>query len=468
MSNEYYRIAGVDNDALFNLPASDSEHEFSAHDEMAQADAIASQLDLDNDVRPLFYNDMDMLHGVNTPSSVKADMLAVIIDTVIHYRSRHGNRAFPPEQFYEFLLENNENADFARPLACRCAKYLRSLSPEDADAEIEYLRNLRLDMSQGQAGGQEQSASQDGRASRQNQPSEAQAVDDTEVSQAPAPERGSHREDENSGSALKEELNKPCSFAYRGLIQDINHYVDVEKEYLGLIRHETGDANADETWPLTSELQRAYVAQVVDAIMDVSDFEEKKEALKKQQAIDAFEAARTAAAETEFPVSLGKRKRDHDKLSQPQKLSVRERTYADPKSTPEEVLQVALHHKMSDVEIEVLAMKTSAMNTQQGWNMQPQWAGNSYQPWEKFDSFGARWAEVCQNMRNHKVMVRSLMVPDWATRLTAAPRRENKLKQGNKKVNAKRDLESKLGRETLKRQKTEAGDSGDSGQDDNQ
>ncbi|KAI8307440.1 hypothetical protein K4K61_003535 [Colletotrichum sp. SAR11_59] len=52
-------------------------------------------------------------------------------------------------------------------------------------------------------------------------------------------------------------------------------------------------------------------------------------------------------------------------------------------------------------------------------------------------------------MKHHKIMVRSMLSTEWTTRLAGAPIGERKLKMCNKSVNAKRDVQNKVGRDVL-------------------
>ncbi|KAJ0269056.1 hypothetical protein COL940_012812 [Colletotrichum noveboracense] len=72
--------------------------------------------------------------------------------------------------------------------------------------------------------------------------------------------------------------------------------------------------------------------------------------------------------------------------------------------------------------------------------MKPNWASSGTPKWEQYPSFASRWDAVCDNLRN------------WGDRLTAAPAGERKLKLGNKAINAKRDVQNRVGRETLRRE----------------
>ncbi|KAF3809835.1 hypothetical protein GCG54_00014048 [Colletotrichum gloeosporioides] len=111
------------------------------------------------------------------------------------------------------------------------------------------------------------------------------------------------------------------------------------------------------------------------------------------------------------------------------------------------------------------------MNAQQGWEMQPLWAGSSTPAWERYETFADRWSQLCYNMKisqvlaiyryptlsgadvftwqHHKIMVRSMLAAEWTTRLVGAPIGERKLKMCNKSVNTKRDIQNKVGRDVL-------------------
>ncbi|KAJ0340156.1 hypothetical protein KNSL1_011709 [Colletotrichum chrysophilum] len=79
--------------------------------------------------------------------------------------------------------------------------------------------------------------------------------------------------------------------------------------------------------------------------------------------------------------------------------------------------------------------------------MKAPWGGDTAYAWEKYDSFADRWREICRGLKTNGLLIHSALRPDNVARLTAAPQAEQKTKTDNRRLNAKRDEESRLGRE---------------------
>ncbi|KAI8211831.1 hypothetical protein K4K54_004528 [Colletotrichum sp. SAR 10_86] len=89
------------------------------------------------------------------------------------------------------------------------------------------------------------------------------------------------------------------------------------------------------------------------------------------------------------------------------------------------------------------------------------WGGDTSYALESFGTFAERWEEICYDLRTNKLIIHSALRPDNIARLTAAPRAERKT--DNCRLNAKRDEESRLGRErqNITKKKAAALDVGD-------
>ncbi|KAH0428091.1 hypothetical protein CcaCcLH18_02190 [Colletotrichum camelliae] len=79
--------------------------------------------------------------------------------------------------------------------------------------------------------------------------------------------------------------------------------------------------------------------------------------------------------------------------------------------------------------------------------MKAPWGGDTAYAWEKYESFADRWREICRGLKTNKLLIHSALRPDNVARLTAAPQGEQKTKTDNRRLNARRDEESRLGRE---------------------
>ncbi|KAI8309979.1 hypothetical protein K4K59_008693 [Colletotrichum sp. SAR11_240] len=236
----------------------------------------------------------------------------------------------------------------------------------------------------------------------------------------------------------------------RATIVASDHSIDVEKAYYRHVRKDVPDIANDHTWPDTQDKMVTYIQQAVEAILDTSNFHEKDIALEKARAWEAYEVAQKAAEDEMNTLSAQatlKRKRQIDVPKKPSPMTKLEMTYADPRSSPSKLLHAAVHHELRDIEVE-----RSAMSVQTGKTMKPYWASSGTPKWERYPSFASRWDAVCHNLRHHKVTVHSLLRQSWGDRLTASPAGERKLKLGNKAINAKRDVQNRVGRETLRRE----------------
>ncbi|KAJ0362048.1 hypothetical protein COL26b_013495 [Colletotrichum chrysophilum] len=389
-------------------------------------------------VNNAFTHDLELLKSPTAPLSDKKRILDVLCDKVFPYRLHNGDRSFPPIEFYFYLLYNSLNRDFEWPLAFRCVTYFDQSSAATVDNVIQDLVSSRdaivasgvLTESFGQAKPpQKHARSRSGSAMinhagvNSNEPEEFLA---------PPPKRARaisivREVPVDHKQLIATELDKPCSFTYRKLISSIDHSTNVEKAYYRHVRKDAPDAADDHTWPDTRDKMFAYIQQAVEAILDTSNFHEKDIALQKARAWEAYEVTKKVVEDEMNTLAAQpsrKRKRQTEIPKKPSPMTKLETTYADPRSSPSKLLQAA----------------RSATSVQAGNTMRPNWASSGTPKWEQYPSFASRWDAVCDNLRN------------WGDRSTAAPAGERKLKLGNKAINAKRDVQNRVGRETLRRE----------------
>ncbi|KAF5506015.1 hypothetical protein CGCS363_v004108 [Colletotrichum siamense] len=412
-------------------------------------------------VNNAFIHDLELLKSPTAPLSDKKPILDVLCDKVFPFRLHDGDRRFPPMEFYSYLLYNSPNRDFEWPLAFRCVTYFHQSSAATVDNVIQDLVSSRaVIVASGvltESFGQTKPPQKQKRIRSGSAMINHAVVNNDEPQELLAPPAKWARAISivtgvpvDYKQLIATELDKPCSFTYRKLITSIDHSTDVEKAYYHHIRKDAPNIANDHTWPDTQDKMFTYIQQAVEAILDTSNFHEKDIALEKARAWEAYEVTQRAAEDEMNTLSAQatlKRKRQIDVPKKPSPMTKLEMTYADPRSSPSKLLHAAVHHELRDIEVE-----RSAMSVQTGKTMKPYWASSGTPKWERYPSFASRWDAVCHNLRHHKVTVHSLLRQSWGDRLTASPAGERKLKLGNKAINAKRDVQNRAGRETLRRE----------------
>ncbi|KAE9571409.1 hypothetical protein CGMCC3_g12406 [Colletotrichum fructicola] len=374
---------------------------------------------------------LDEVMDEQTSLEVKKVVFGVIVDKVFPYRSNDGSRAFPSVDFYDTLLHNEPNPDIRR-IGRDVAFWLSNMSTDIVDHYVkvitEYNNTLKAASPEGpQQPGLVKPLKRSGKAK--------QITDHQDV-------------------LLKNELQTALTFAYRGIIDDIDQAVALGKAYEHHFRQESTPREDDPTWPTTRKKRQAYVKQMYEAIVDTSCFQEKTDALRKKAQLDSkqdgLDVVRSTTGETvNKPGPYLKRKHGQEKTRKIPGISHTDSIYVNPDSTPADLLRAAARCDLSDVEVEL----NSAMDCQEGWELRLRWTGDSCPKWERFDSFADRWEKMCFNMQNHKVMLHSALRGDWTHRLAAGPAAERKLKINNKQLNATRDIQNQVGRESIKRRK---------------
>ncbi|KAI8307441.1 hypothetical protein K4K61_003536 [Colletotrichum sp. SAR11_59] len=151
-----------------------------------------------------------------------------------------------------------------------------------------------------------------------------------------------------STSSQATKTSKKPSRTIKTSVRVIDHHVpplmkETEREYMRILRQESKKTTEDLTWPSDAKHDRRYIRQLVEAIVDLSDFEEKRVALAKKQALDEYDAAEGS----------GKRKRGGTGHTKPPAPNKSEAVYLNPAKTNSERLEAAVGRKLSDVEIEI-------------------------------------------------------------------------------------------------------------------
>ncbi|KAH8891794.1 hypothetical protein GQ53DRAFT_823223 [Thozetella sp. PMI_491] len=117
----------------------------------------------------------------------------------------------------------------------------------------------------------------------------------------------------------------------------------------------------------------------------------------------------------------------------------------------EDNAQVKQIKALSPFEIELACWRLleRAYDAQCGIVRVAPWTKTSSWSWRHCSNFMERWSTIVDACRSSKGAVKQMLVADNTTRLAADPHRELKTKVSNKKLNANRDLQVRVGLRTL-------------------
>ncbi|KAI8197676.1 hypothetical protein KHU50_009404 [Colletotrichum sp. SAR 10_65] len=394
-----------------------SEDTFSVEPE---ADSERS-FDVVNGEEDPFFDHLDHIISDDTPLEVKKMLIGTIVgmwsshlwekaflsdksqDKVIPYRFNDGSRAFPPVAFYDMLLHNEANLDIkymGRDAAIWFGKMSTDIADHFVGVIMEQYEIIKATTPSGpQQPESRKQSKRTGKASRLT---------------------------DHQDPRLKAELQTPLTLAYRGIIHSADQAVALGTAYERFFRQESTSREDDPSWPTTEDRRREYIQKMHDAIVDTSCFQEKVDAVRKKAQLDAKQAkavadGNVAGQNNNNPGPSSKRKHGQDASKKIPGLSHTDAVYADPGSSPADILRAAARCNLTNIEI-------SAMDIQDGWELKLRWTGESCPKWEPYGTFADRWEQMCYNM---------------------------KLKVSNKQLNNTRDIQNQTGRETIKRRKLE-------------
>ncbi|KAI8295771.1 hypothetical protein K4K56_010490 [Colletotrichum sp. SAR 10_98] len=213
-----------------------------------------------------FSRRLEQLQSDETSLETKKLMFSVIVDKILPYRYGDGARSFPCVAFYETLLYNEASHD-VKMFGAECAAWFCQLTVEEADhysaTIIEYHQSLRSAVSTCQ-----------------------QDVTASEKKKTRKPAKTSRITD-HQNQLLKTELEKTLIVGYDALIDDLEEAAILDRAYLQHWRQIFTAHVEDPSWPSTKEKRRAYVKQMCEAVFDMRDFQEKKDALEKLAKLEA-------------------------------------------------------------------------------------------------------------------------------------------------------------------------------------
>ncbi|KAK2054816.1 hypothetical protein LY76DRAFT_579309 [Colletotrichum caudatum] len=419
---------------------------------------------------PLFYSDLEVLDDPTVPYENKKWMFDTILNDMVPYRYHDEPRMFPDINFYVTLLHNRPNDDRVWGLVYRFHEWISMMvtfHPEEADQAIAALQ-LRA-MSHGWPNTQVQETSPATAQIEQvstcpDQTTAAQPFASPIPASSPRAKRAkpvNSYQTDHQHPLLTAELVAAPTFRYKGIVQDMDHFDELDDAYERHIRRATGMApDQDASWPSSAEQQRARVGSLFGHITDLGDFYELRKArerlakLQGQQGRGSDEAAAAEARSRKRRRGAGGQVAEPGAAcARPKGISKTDWALMDADNTPAELLEAVIHYCISDVEIELLCWRLlrAAMDTQLGFAMRPLWSGSkTIAMWEHFDTFGERWEAICGNVLDCKILIHSLTRADWICKYAGAPSKERGGKLSNDLLNGRRDIQNQVGRDVIK------------------
>ncbi|KAK2002095.1 hypothetical protein LX36DRAFT_568960 [Colletotrichum falcatum] len=414
---------------------------------------------------PLFYADLEVLNDPNVPYETKKWMFDTILKDVVPYRYHDGLRMFPDMSFYVTLLYNRRCSQEVWGLVHRFHEWISTMAtfhPDETDESIAALE-LRA-ISYGWPNVQTEEAPLTASHIEQISTSPEQAIVPEPLTSMPTLALQAKKakpstcfETEHQHPLLTTELKAPPTFHYKGVVQNMDHFDELDEAYDRHVKRAAGMApDKDASWPSSTEQQRAYVAVLFSHITDLGDFYELRKArerLTKLQARGSLEAADAPSRKRRRGAAGGAQDAGFDANARPKGISKSDWTLMDPESTPGKLLEAVIHHHISDVEIELLCWRLlrAAMEMQLGFTMRPLWSGaKTVALWDHFDTFAERWHAVCENVLDCKIIIHSLTRADWVCKYAGAPFKERGGKLNNDLLNGRRDIQNQVGRDIIK------------------
>ncbi|KAK0377253.1 hypothetical protein CLIM01_05403 [Colletotrichum limetticola] len=412
-----------------------------------------------------FQSDLDIIDDPGVPSESKKWMFDVLLNDIIPYRYHDHFRVFPKIEFYRTLLYNRPDRDGIWGLVERFHEWISSIavsSPTDADEVIEALKHRAAfngwpEMREGPLNsGNESFHEISAQEKRHSEPHFTPPACSSATPRAHQGERAGSQclaLRENQHPLLQAELVATPTFQFKGLVQSMDHFMELDDAYERHMKRAPGSAPEDDiSWPASSKKQREYVQQLFESITDLSDFFELRKARERLGNITNAPQDLVTPENEENPWK--RRRVKVDALpARPKGMSKTDWALVDAESSPADLLEAVIHHRISGIEVELLCWRLlrSAMEQQQGFTMRPVWSGTrTVSTWEHFDTFSARWMSICSNLQDCKMILHSLTRADWFCKYAGAPSKERGAKLSNDLLNGRRDIQNQVGREVIK------------------
>ncbi|KAL3298614.1 hypothetical protein RB213_006251 [Colletotrichum asianum] len=279
-----------------------------------------------------FSRRLEQLQSDQTSLETKKLMFSVIVDKILPYRYGDGARCFPCVAFYETLLYNEASRD-VKKFGVECAAWFGQLTVEEADpysaTVTEYHQSLRSAVSTCQ---QELTANEKKKTRKSAKTSRITG---------------------HQNELLKTELEKPLIIGYDALIDDLEEASILDRAYLQHLRQTSTAHFEDPSWPSTKEKRREYVKQMCEAIFDMRDFQEKKDALEKLAKLEAKRGITTEDDARDEAGSSRKRKLGQEMPKKIPGLSTFDAVYVDPRSTPTRLLRTVTRCDIKNIEMKL-------------------------------------------------------------------------------------------------------------------
>ncbi|KAH0440849.1 hypothetical protein CcaCcLH18_02192 [Colletotrichum camelliae] len=389
-----------------------------------------------------FQADLDVLQNPLVSVEEKEWMLDIIFSQIVPYRYHQEPRLFPDLAFYGTLLNNRPDFLLIWNFVTRFHTWIYDLaisSSAMADQAIESLSQMRdsleIDKLLSEAAIPEANLSQ--YPSPPGTTAEASAPATPQETPCQAPRAPKATKDEAEHPLLAAELKKPPTFIYEGTIRDLNHFAEIDAAYNRHMKRQPGMAPAeDQSWPSIPEKCAAHVREMYKAITMTDDFFELRKAkerlLKVREKADGNATPQAHKAndhEQPYVAESGPKKRKSTQRAgdRPKGLSKADWDLLDDNNSPADRLSVVIHHKITNIEIEILCWRLllAAMDAQLGHTMKPLWSGaRTVSTWDTYGTFGDRWSAMCKELLDCKILVHSLLRADWFAKFASAPNKE--------------------------------------------
>ncbi|KDN71057.1 hypothetical protein CSUB01_07909 [Colletotrichum sublineola] len=419
---------------------------------------------------PLFYEDLQVLDDPTVPYETKKWMFDTLLNDIVPYRYHDGPRMFPDISFYITLLYNRPNNEEVWGLVYRFHEWISMMvtfHPEEADQAIAALHLRAMTCGWPNAPAQETSPATPQIKQAQTLPEQGTVPEQTVIPeplvlptlatslQAKRAKPNNPYETEHQHPTLTAELIAAPTFSYKGIVQNMDHFEELDHAYERHVKRAAGKApNEDASWPLTAEQQRTYVKRLFSHITDMGNFYELRKARERLTKLQASQQGRGSLEAAETPSRKRRRGAEvQDAAARPKGISKTDWALMDAESTPMELLEAVIHYSISDVEIELLCWRLlrAAMEMQLGFTKRPLWSGSkTVAMWEHFDTFAERWQAICENVLDCKILVHSLTRADWVFKYAGAPSKERGGKLNNDLLNGRRDIQNQVGRDVIK------------------
>ncbi|KAK1723677.1 uncharacterized protein BDZ83DRAFT_580356 [Colletotrichum acutatum] len=166
---------------------------------------------------------------------------------------------------------------------------------------------------------------------------------------------------EHEHPLLQAELFVAPAFEFKGLIQSMDHFAEVDNAYERHVKRAAGAPPEDDpSWPVSSEKQREYVQRLFENITDLSDFFELRKARERLGNIANAQKNPATPEDEGNPRKrrIGRSSQNVDIVpTRPKGISKTDWALVDAERSPTDLLDAVIHHRISGVEVELLCWR---------------------------------------------------------------------------------------------------------------